>query len=118
MSPVSASSGYPSPTVAVASTLPKRKVASSVLIVPILSGDDDGPATVVANSYLDAEAVGEIEVALEALGAKGGAEQLTRIVVPSLPVDSVLAVGLGREPGRAACRQLRHHRAGRLNPAM
>lgn len=97
MSPVSASSGYPSPTVAVASTLPKRKVASSVLIVPILSGDDDGPATVVANPYLDAEAVGEIEVALEALGAKGGAEQLTRIVVPSLPVDSVLAVGLGRE---------------------
>jgi len=97
VSPVSASSGYPSPTVAVASTLPKRKVASSVLIVPILSGDDDGPATVVANSYLDAEAVGEIEVALEALGAKGGAEQLTRIVVPSLPVDSVLAVGLGRE---------------------
>jgi len=97
VSPVSASSGYPSPTVAVASTLPKRKVASSVLIVPIRSGDDDGPATVVANSYLDAEAVGEIEVALEALGAKGGAEQLTRIVVPSLPVDSVLAVGLGRE---------------------
>ena len=89
--------GYPSPTVAVASTLPKRKVASSVLIVPIVSGDDDGPATVVANPYLDAEAVGEIEVALEALGAKGGAEQLTRIVVPSLPVDSVLAVGLGRE---------------------
>ena len=97
MSPVSASSGYPSPTVAVASTLPKRKVASSVLIVPIVSGDDDGPATVVANPYLDAEAAGEIEVALEALGAKGGAEQLTRIVVPSLPVDSVLAVGLGRE---------------------
>ena len=97
MSPVSASSGYPSPTVAVASTLPKRKVASSVLIVPIVSGDDDGPATVVANPYLDAEAVGEIEVALEALGAKGGAERLTRIVVPSLPVDSVLAVGLGRE---------------------
>ena len=97
MSPVSVSSGYPSPTVAVASTLPKRKVASSVLIVPIVSGDDDGPATVVANPYLDAEAVGEIEVALEALGAKGGAEQLTRIVVPSLPVDSVLAVGLGRE---------------------
>ena len=97
MSPVSVSSGYPSPTVAVASTLPKRKVASSVLIVLILSGDDDGPATVVANPYLDAEAVGEIELALEALGAKGGAEQLTRIVVPSLPVDSVLAVGLGRE---------------------
>ena len=97
MSPVSTSTGYPSPTVAVASALPKRKAASSVLIVPVLSSDDDGPATVVANSYLDAEAVGEIEVALQALGAKGGAEQLTRVVVPALPVDSVLAVGLGRE---------------------
>ena len=80
MSPVSASSGYPSPTVAVASTLPKRKVASSVLIVPILSGDDDGPATVVANSYLDAEAVGEIEVALEALGADDAAERIAALV--------------------------------------
>ncbi|MDY6999386.1 MAG: leucyl aminopeptidase [Actinomycetota bacterium] len=97
MSPVSTSSGHPSPTVAVASTLPKRKVDSSVLIVAVLSGDDDAPATVVGNPYLDAEAVGEIEVALAALGAKGGAEQVTRVVVPSLPVDSVLAVGLGRE---------------------
>ncbi|MCH9702298.1 MAG: leucyl aminopeptidase, partial [Actinomycetia bacterium] len=49
-----------------------------------------------ANSYLDAEAIGEIEVALEALGAKGGAEQLTRVVAPSLPFDSVLTVGLGK----------------------
>lgn len=101
MSPVSTSVGYSCPTVAVASTLPKRKVDSSVLIVAVLAGGDDAPddatATVAANPYLDAEAVGEIEVALAALGAKGGAEQLTRLVVPSLPVDSVLAVGLGKE---------------------
>ena len=53
-------------------------------------------ATVVANPFLDAEAVGEIEVALESLGAKGGTDQVTRVVAPSLPVGSVLAVGLGK----------------------
>nr|WP_238994588.1 leucyl aminopeptidase [Mycolicibacterium chubuense] len=98
MSPVSTAAGYPSPAVTVASALPKRTVDSSVLVVPVVSsGDDDGRATVVANPYLDAEAVGEIEVALEALGAKGGSEQLTRVLVPSLPVNSVLAVGLGKD---------------------
>ncbi|PRC49693.1 leucyl aminopeptidase, partial [Mycobacterium sp. ITM-2017-0098] len=92
---MSTSAGYQSPAVAVASTLPKRKVDSSVLIVPVVSGAEDDPkpqkARVVANPYLDAEAVGEIEVALEALGAKGGSEQVTRLVVPALPVGSVLA---------------------------
>jgi leucyl aminopeptidase len=39
--------------------------------------------------------VGQIEVALRALGAKAGAEQVTRLHLPSLAVDSVLAVGLG-----------------------
>jgi leucyl aminopeptidase len=77
--------------------LPKRRVDSSVLIVPVVSGSEDGDrATVVADGYLDAETVGEIEAALEALGAKGGNEQLTRIVVSALPVGSVLAVGLGK----------------------
>jgi leucyl aminopeptidase len=66
-----------------------------VLIVPVVAGDDDD-VTVVANPFLDAEATGELEVALKALGAKGGAEQTTRVVVPSLPVASVLAVGLGK----------------------
>ena len=97
---MSTPAGYQSPAVTVASTLPKRKVDSSVLIVAVVSsGSDsesaDAKAQVVANSYLDAEAVGEIEVALEALGAKGGSEQVTRVVAPSLPVGSVLAVGLG-----------------------
>ena len=69
-----------------------------MLIVPVVSGqDEDATATVVANPFLDAEAVGEIEVALESLGAKGGTDQVTRVVAPSLPVASVLAVGLGKD---------------------
>ena len=89
--------GYQAPSVTVSSSLPKRTVPSSVLIVPVVSGaDDDATAKVVGSPFLDAEAVGEIEVALEALGAKGGAEQLTRVLAPSLPVGSVLAVGLGK----------------------
>ena len=96
MSP--ASTGFQVPTVTVASSLPKRKVDDAVLIVAVVSGqDDDATATVVANPFLDAEAVGEIEVALAALGAKGGTEQVTRVVAPSLPVASVLAVGLGKD---------------------
>jgi len=96
---VSTPAGYQSPAVTVASTLPKRKVASSVLIVPVVTGGDensDATARVLASPYLDAEAIGEIQAALDALGAKGGAEQLTRMVTPSLPVSSVLAVGLGK----------------------
>ena len=95
MSP--ANPGYQAPAVTVSSSLPKRKADKTVLIVPVVSGgDDDAKATVVANPFLDAEGVGEIEVALEALGAKGGTEQVTRVVAPSLPVGSVLAVGLGK----------------------
>ncbi|AEV74985.1 leucyl aminopeptidase [Mycolicibacterium rhodesiae NBB3] len=95
MSP--ASTGFQVPTVTVSSSLPKRKVDDAVLIVAVVSGtDEDSRATVVSNPFLDAEGVGEIEVALEALGAKGGSEQVTRVVAPSLPVASVLAVGLGK----------------------
>jgi leucyl aminopeptidase len=92
---VSTTPGFQSPTVTVSATLPKRGLGSAVLIVPVVAGDDDD-VTVVANPFLDAEATGELEVALKALGAKGGAEQTTRVVVPSLPVASVLAVGLGK----------------------
>ncbi|ANW67889.1 leucyl aminopeptidase [Mycobacterium sp. djl-10] len=91
---MSTAPGYQSPTVTVASALPKRGISSAVLIVAVTSTDDGG-AAVVSTPFLDAEATGEIEVALTALGAKGGAESLTRLVVPSLPVASVLAVGLG-----------------------
>jgi leucyl aminopeptidase len=92
---VSTAPGYQSPTVTVSATLPKRGTGSAVLIVPVVTGDDDR-AKVVTSPFLDAEAVGEIEVALRALGAKGGSDQTTRVVVPSLPVASVLAVGLGK----------------------
>jgi leucyl aminopeptidase len=92
-----AKSGFQVPSVTVASSLPKRG-GDAVLIVPVVSGrDEDAAATVVANPFLDAEAVGEIEVALKSLGAKGTSEQVTRVVAPSLPVASVVAVGLGKE---------------------
>ncbi|MEZ0360034.1 leucyl aminopeptidase [Mycobacterium sp. SA01] len=90
--------GYAAPTVTVATSLPKR-AQSSVLIVPVVTGlggeAGDGSPTVVGGPFLDAEAIGEIGVVLRALGAKGGAEQVTRLHVPSLAVGSVLAVGLG-----------------------
>ncbi|MBJ7386659.1 MAG: leucyl aminopeptidase, partial [Mycolicibacterium sp.] len=92
---MSTAPGYQSPTVTVAASLPKRGVGSAVLIVPVVSGDDD-TARLVPTPFLDAAAVDEIEAALAALGAKGGADQTTRVVAPSLPVASVLAVGLGK----------------------
>ena len=94
MSP--AHTGYQAPVVTVSSALPKRKHDKSVLIVPVVSGEDEATATVVASPFLDGGAVADIEAALEALGAKGGCEQLTRVVAPALPVSSVLAVGLGK----------------------
>jgi len=93
-----ANPGYQAPTVTVSSSLPKRKADGSVLIVAVVSGSDENArATVVGNPILDAEAVGEIEVALEVLGAKGGSDQVTRVIAPSIPVASVLAVGLGKD---------------------
>ncbi|MCV7221408.1 leucyl aminopeptidase [Mycolicibacterium elephantis] len=95
MSP--ANVGYQAPSVSVSSSLPKRKVDSSVLIVPVVNGDDNSAPKVLTSPFLDTKAVVEIEAALESLDAKGGAEQVTRVVVPSLPVSSVLAVGLGKQ---------------------
>ncbi|WNG85661.1 leucyl aminopeptidase [Mycobacterium sp. ITM-2016-00317] len=95
---MSTSVGYQSPVVTVAGALPERDADSSVLIVPVVSDGEgaDARATVVASPHLPADAVAEIETALHALGAKGGSEQLTRVVVPGLPVASVLTVGLGK----------------------
>lgn len=94
MSPATA--GYQAPAVTVSSSLPKRTADSSVLIVPVVNGDDDSSAKVVTGPHLGAAAFTEIETALAALGAKAGSEQVTRVVAPSLPVGSVLAVGLGK----------------------
>ncbi|WP_304610520.1 M17 family peptidase N-terminal domain-containing protein, partial [Mycobacterium celatum] len=91
--------GYQSPSVTVNSALPSRGIAKSVLIVPVVStGDEDRPGArlAAAEPFLGAEATAEIEAGLAALGAKGGSEQVHRLVVSSLPVGSVLAVGLGK----------------------
>ncbi len=91
-----------SPSVQVATSLPKRAAGSSVLIVPVVStGDEEAarrPDALVAGAepFLTADAVAEIEAGLKALGATGGSEQVHRLVVPSLPVSSVLTVGLGK----------------------
>lgn len=91
--------GYRAPSVNIATSLPKRGVGSSVLLVPIIStGADDRPGAVVAAAepFLSSDAVAEIEAGLRALGATGSSEQVHRLVVPSLPVASVLTVGLGK----------------------
>lgn len=90
---------YNAPTTAVATALPKRGSDSSVLLIPVVAAgeDDESRAQVVAtDTVLSADAVTEIEAGLRALGATGGAEQVHRLVVSSLPVGSVLAVGLGK----------------------
>jgi leucyl aminopeptidase len=91
--------GYQPPSVNVAASLSKRGAASSVLVVPVVStGDEDRPGAVVtaAEPFLPAAAVDEIEAGLRALEATGGSEQVQRLVVPSLPVASVLTIGLGK----------------------
>ncbi|GAB3001994.1 leucyl aminopeptidase [Mycobacterium bourgelatii] len=91
--------GYQPPTVTVATSLPKRGAGAAVLLVPVVStGDDDRPGAVVAaaESLLPAEAIDEIQAGLRALEATGGSEQVHRLVVSSLPVASVLTIGLGK----------------------
>jgi len=90
--------GYRSPTVSVAASLPKRP-RGAVLLVPVVSAHDDSkPGAIVASAgpFLGADAIAEIEAALLALDATGGVDQVHRLVVPSLPVSSVLTVGLGK----------------------
>lgn len=94
--------GYPTPpsfsapSVSIVTSLAADDADCAVLVVPVVTeADTDGSPKVVASAALSAEAVDEIEGALRALGAKGGAEQVTRLVAPSLPVSSVAAVGLG-----------------------
>ncbi len=86
--------GYQAPSVTVGSTLAKRGAGDSVLVVPVVCADDRA-RVVAAEPYLHSDAVSAIEDALRALGATGGEGQVHRVVVPSLPVASVLTVGLG-----------------------
>ena len=86
--------GYQAPAVTAATALPKHGSASSVLVVPVVAGES-GPTVVAGDPFLDAEAIRDLEAVLAAVGAGGGAEQVSRLHVPALPVSSVLAVGLG-----------------------
>lgn len=92
---MSAHPGYSAPAVAVATSLPDGGDPSPVLIVPVVTDEATSSPKVVSSSVLDAEAVDAIEATLRTLGAKAGADQVTRVVVPGLPVASVLAIGLG-----------------------
>ena len=90
---------YQSPAVNVAALLPKRSASSAVLLVPVVStGEEEKPGAVVvaAEPFLTPGAVAEIEAGLKALEATGASEQVHRLVVPSLPVASVLTIGLGK----------------------
>src|SRR3984893_15071897 len=100
--PVTKEPGYQAPSVNVATSLPKRGAGSAVLLVPVVSTDDEdkpGAVSVVraaAEPFLSDEAVAEIQDGLRALEATGASEQVHRLVVPSLPVSSVLTIGLGQ----------------------
>jgi leucyl aminopeptidase len=89
-----ANPGYRAPSVTVTSSLPRRGVAGAVLILPVVDSDDS--ASVLSPQPFDGDAVAEIESGLRALGATGAEGQLHQLVVDSLPVASVLTVGLGK----------------------
>lgn len=88
--------GYQAPVVTVSSSIPRRGVGETVLIVPVVSRGD-AAAVLTRDPFLADDAVREIEAALTALGATGGEGQTHRLVVSSLPVASVLTVGLGKD---------------------
>ena len=91
---MSSTPGYQAPAVTVSSSLPRRGTADAVLVVGVVS-DESGPKVLADAPYLDDDAVAAIESGLAALGATGAEGQTHRLVVATLPVASVLAVGLG-----------------------
>src|ERR1700684_3159153 len=100
---VSTQPGYQTPTVSVASSLPRRGTGSAVLIVPVVSSgpedtsDERGAVLAAAETCLQADVLTEIQEGLRALSATGASDQVHRFVVKSLPVASVLTVGLGKQ---------------------
>ncbi|MGX1805058.1 leucyl aminopeptidase [Nocardia sp. NPDC055321] len=76
-----------------------ESIGEADVLVVGLTSSDDGPAIAPADAFgdvLDADTRAALLTALRAVGAKGKAEELTRVPAPAgLTVDSVLAVGLG-----------------------
>ncbi|WP_067541634.1 leucyl aminopeptidase [Nocardia crassostreae] len=76
-----------------------ESIGEADVLVIGLTSTDDGPAIAPADAFgdvLDADTRAALLTALTAVGAKGKSEELTRVPAPAgLPVDSVLAVGLG-----------------------
>ncbi|MGX7728686.1 leucyl aminopeptidase [Rhodococcus sp. 2H158] len=86
---------------AISPTLPELVLAGSVskradVLVIGLTAGDDGPEALLGDGLVDEDVLGGLLDALQSVGAKGKAEEVTRIPAPAaLPVTSVLAVGLG-----------------------
>ncbi|MFD5809774.1 MULTISPECIES: leucyl aminopeptidase [Rhodococcus] len=86
---------------ALSPTLPELVLAGSVskradVLVIGLTAGDDGPEALLGDGLVDEDVLGGLLDALQSVGAKGKAEEVTRIPAPAaLPVTSVLAVGLG-----------------------
>ncbi|NLE79577.1 MAG: leucyl aminopeptidase [Rhodococcus sp.] len=80
------------PTLALAGSVGKR---ADVLVIG-LTKSADGPELALAEGVVDDQILSGLLDDLVRVGATGGAEEITRIPAPeSLPVDSVVAVGLG-----------------------
>nr|WP_202916920.1 leucyl aminopeptidase [Rhodococcus aetherivorans] len=80
------------PELVLAGSVSKR---ADVLVIGLTAGDD-GPEALLGDGLVDEDVLGGLLDALQSVGAKGKAEEVTRIPAPAaLPVTSVLAVGLG-----------------------
>ncbi|MFD4369825.1 leucyl aminopeptidase [Rhodococcus sp. NPDC058521] len=80
------------PTLALAGSVGKR---ADVLVIG-LTKSADGPELALADGTVDDSILSEILDGLTLVGATGAAEEITRVPAPgSLPVDSIVAVGLG-----------------------
>ncbi|MEV4632881.1 leucyl aminopeptidase [Rhodococcus coprophilus] len=80
------------PELALAGSVSKR---AEVLVIGLTSSDN-GAEILFGDGPVDESVLGELLDTLQAVGATGRSEELTRVPAPaSLPVASVLAVGLG-----------------------
>lgn len=90
---------------------PELALAGSVgnadVLVVGLTSSDDGPQIAATDGLLADDVVADLLARLRAVGAKGKAEELFRVPAPeSLPVTSVVGVGLGK-PDEITAEQVR-----------